>query len=261
MIYNVIQPTAAKFEWGDETAIGDAEWWAGLKEWITGGTTLAERYACVGKKKLVSLSTAVLGANAATMVCIGVDRDGTGTMAFQTLGTLPNATVFGSSAAWIGSTARTICQRFYNRCSAKASIKTVKKGTCPDTNINRQGKVTYTNETVWLPSAFEMGAYDSWPPISESNSTKTNAECTYGFKNKYGYYSNNFGQRAIKYKMNAKGAVTTTIAYSYWLRSRCYDPSYSNQVCIVFYEGEAYGGDIEPYDASDIYLAPAFVIG
>ena len=97
------------FEWGSETAVGDASWWAGLKTWAASAST-SERSACVGKKKKVSLSTAVLGANQASMVCIGADQDGTSTLTFQTEGTLPTDTFFDdSSAAWIGSTARSQC--------------------------------------------------------------------------------------------------------------------------------------------------------
>jgi hypothetical protein len=68
----VIKVTVAYWEWGDETAIGDADWWRGLKNKMQEMTT-SEREDWIGKKKLVSLSTAVQNANAATMVCIGAD--------------------------------------------------------------------------------------------------------------------------------------------------------------------------------------------
>ena len=64
--------TASYWEWGSETTIGDAKWWAGLKTWAAKASS-GERKNCVGKKKLVSLSSAVLGGNAATMICIGAD--------------------------------------------------------------------------------------------------------------------------------------------------------------------------------------------
>jgi hypothetical protein len=103
-----ITVSAQYWSWGSETATGDAAWWAGLKNWVA-NVSSSERAACVGKKKLVSLSTAVLGANAATMICIGADQDGSKTLTFQTAGLLPNTTVFGSNAVWIGSTARAQC--------------------------------------------------------------------------------------------------------------------------------------------------------
>lgn len=246
-----ITVNAAYWSWGTQTAVGDAAWWAGLKTWAASATA-SERSACVGKTKKVSLSTAVLGANQATMVCIGADQDGTGTLTFQTLGTLPTTTVFSSSsAAWIGSTARTQCQNFYNYCSAKASIKTVNKGTCPNINNSRDGAVTYTNETVWLPSEREMGL-DSYSPISTANSITSKAECTKGYNAAYSYYNSN--NRRIKYAMDVSGNVGTTAQY-YWERSRVYD--ISGRVCSVRTGGTA-GSNTYTYS---YYLAPAYVIG
>ena len=244
-----ITVSAEYWTWGSETATGDAAWWAGLKNWAANATA-SERAACVGKKKLVSLSTAVLGANAATMICIGADQDGTGTLTFQTAGALPTYTSFGSNAVWIGSTARTQCQNFYNYCSAKASIKTVKKGTCPNYG-DRNQSVTYNDETVWLPSEREMGL-DSYSPISTANSTTSKAECTQGYNAAYSYYTSNTTR--IKYQMNANGTLTTNTSY-YWERSRSYD--YSDDVCDVYTDGSASSNG---YSNSD-YLAPAFVIG
>lgn len=256
MIYNVIQPVTVKFDWGDETAVGDAEWWAGLKAWITGGASASDRAACVGKKKLVSLSTAVLGAKAATMVCIGADQDGTGTLTFQTAGTLPNTKGFSEdSAVWIGSTARTECRNFYNYCSAKDAIKTVSKGTCPSYNGNRNASVTYNNETVWLPSEREMGL-NSFSPISTANSTTTNAECTYGYNESYSYYTSN--TLRAKYSMDANGTPRTTgLTLAYWERSYYYVTGNRYTVCSV-----SRGGSADAYDSYYGYgLAPAFVIG
>lgn len=248
-----ITVNATYWEWGSETAVGNASWWAGLKTWAASAST-SERSACVGKKKKVSLSTAVLGANQASMVCIGADQDGTGTLTFQTEGTLPTNTVFDdSSAAWIGSTARSQCQNFYNYCSAKNSIKTVSKGTCPSTNDSRNGSVTYNNETVWLPSEREMGL-DSYAPISTANSTTSKAECTKGHNAAYSYYTNN--SRRIKYQMNANGSLTSSAQW-YWERSRCYHSNRSSVVCFVGADGSA---DYNFYNSS-YGLAPAFVIG
>ena len=67
-----ITVSAEYWSWGSETAIGDAAWWDGLKNWAANATT-SERAACIGKKKLVNLVPAVLGANAAAMICIGAD--------------------------------------------------------------------------------------------------------------------------------------------------------------------------------------------
>lgn len=244
-----ITVNATYWEWGSETAVGDASWWAGLKAWAASAST-SERSACVGKKKKVSLSTAVLGANQASMVCIGADQDGTGTLAFQTEGTLPTSTAFGNSQDWPNSTARTQCQNFYNYCSAKNSIKTVKKGLAAR-NSSRNGAVTYSDETVWLPSEREMGL-DSYSSLSTANSTTSKAECTQGYNAAYSYYTNN--SRRVKYKMNANGSLTSSTDW-YWERSRDYHSS--SGVCFVGSGGSANLGD---YDVSS-GLAPAFVIG
>jgi hypothetical protein len=107
-----ITVTASYWSWGTETDIGDATWWAGLKTWAASATS-TERSDCVGKKKKMTVSTSVLGITAGkgiSMICIGADQDGTGTLTFQTEGCLPTTTVFSSSSAvWIGSTARTQC--------------------------------------------------------------------------------------------------------------------------------------------------------
>ena len=246
-----ITVSAQYWSWGSETATGDASWWAGLKNWVANASS-SERAACVGKKKLVSLSTAVLGANAATMICIGADQDGSKTLTFQTAGLLPNTTVFGSDAVWIGSTARAQCQNFYNYCSAKASIKTISKGTCPDCVSGQNGTATYNNETVWIPSETEMGFDDMYSSLTKKNSTTSNSECTKGYNAAYSYYTSNTTR--IKYTMNANGSLTTNSGW-YWERSRRYDNS--NYVCFVGIDGSASGGSYYGYG----YLAPAFVIG
>lgn len=245
-----ITVNATYWEWGSETAVGDASWWAGLKTWAASAST-SERSACVGKTKRVSLSSAVLGGNQVLMRCVGADQDGTGTLAFNAVSALPNTTTFGSSATWIGSTARSLCQDFYNRCSAKDAIKTVKKGTCPSTNSSRNGSVTYNDETVFLLSEREYGL-DSYAPISTANSTTSKAECTQGYNAAYSYYTNN--SRRVMYRGDANGNPTSNYAYQ-WERSRDYRTS--GAVCFVTGDGSA--GNYY-YDVS-YGLAPAFVIG
>lgn len=240
---------ATYWDWGSETAVGDQDWWASLKTWARSASA-SERQACVGKTKKVSLSSAVLGANQALMRCIGYDRDGTGTLAFQTAGTLPNSLKFGNSAVWMNSDARTQCRNFASRCSASNSITTVSKGTCPNTNDSRNGSVTYNSETGWLPSEREMGL-DSYSPLSTANSSTSKAECTQGYNAPYQYYDSNSDR--INYGMDASGNVGST-AQRYWERSRYYYAS--DTVCGVGTYGIA---DFYYYGNSN-YLAPAFVI-
>ena len=245
-----ITVNATYWDWGDENAVGDQDWWASLKTWVRSASS-SERQACVGKTKKVSLSSSVLGANQALMRCIGYDRDGTGTLAFQTAGTLPNSLAFdSSSAAWIGSDARTQCRNFASYCSASNSITTVSKGTCPSTNSSRNGSVTYTSETGWLPSEREMGL-DSYSSLSTANSSTSKAECTQGYNAPYQYYDSNTDR--IKYGMDASGNVGSITRY-YWERSRSYVTSSS--VCRVSTTGNAN----DNHYINSYYLAPAFVI-
>lgn len=209
----------------------------------------AQEYFSLGSTKLVNLSTAVLEANAATMMVIGFDQDGENTTTFQTKGTLPTLITFGSSAVWIGSVARLHCQEFYNACEAKDFIKTVSKGTCPDSVSEQNGTATYNDETVWIPSETEMGL-DNYSSLTKSNSTTSNSECTKGYNAGYSYYTSNATR--IKYQMNADGSLTTSVVY-YWGRSRYY--GLSNAVCN--YGGEAYAAT----NNSKGRLAPTFVIG
>lgn len=248
-----IAVTATYWTWGNESAAGDASWWAGLKSWLN-NSSASERQALVGKTKKMNLSTSVLGANAVTMRCIGYDKDGNKTLVFQSAYLLPNTIIFSdNNAQWIGSNARSYCQDFYNACAAKTSIKTVSKGTCPDYDNSRNANVTYNDETVWLPSEREMGL-DSRSPISTANSTTSKAECTKGYNAAYDYYTSNNSR--IKYVQDSSGNATNNNNW-YWERSRDYDSYYAGYVCYVFSGGGA--GDTRYYGSG--YLAPAFVIG
>ena len=248
-----ISVTATYWEWGSETATGDAAWWAGLKS-AAAGMTASQRAALVGKTKKVSLSTAIQGANYALMRCIGADQDGTGTLTFQTAGTLPTTTTFGSSALWASSTAKTLCENFANYCSASASIKTVTKLTCTVQNNSQTNTADgQTSCKGWLPSDCEMGFtagadYNNGKGYSSSYSEWTSG----GSQTAYSYYNSN--DKRIKYAMDANGNVGTSARF-YWERSRGYDGA--DYVCFVYTDGD-------PTDAnysSSHGLAPAIVIG
>ena len=245
-----ITATATYWTWGNESAAGDASWWAGLKSWLN-NSSASERQALVGKTKKMNLSTNVLGANAVTMRCIGYDKDGDKTLAFHSVYLLPNTITFGSNAIWVGSSARSYCQDFYNACAAKTSIKTVSKGTCPDYDNSRNASVTYNDETVWIPSEREMGL-DSWSVISVSNSTTSKAECTKGYNAAYDYYTSDSSR--IKNVQDANGNSSGGSSW-YWERSR--SSGSSTGVCVVYSDGNA----SNTYYLSNNYLAPAFIIG
>ena len=240
------------WSWGDETAIGNSTWWTGLKKWILNKSTASERAACVGKTKLVSLSSPVLGANAATMICIGADQDGSKTLTFQTQGVLPNQIAFSTSGTdWETSTAKTECQKFKNYCSASQAISPSIKGTCKNLSSARNCDPIYAAESIWIPSEREMGL-DSYSPLSVANSNIIKAECTKGYNAAYSYYTSNSNR--TKYIMNADGTLTTSTTY-YWTRSRHY--SNSSKICSINWNGIATSFT---YNALS-YLAPAFIVG
>jgi hypothetical protein len=81
-IYTATCPLTNSWTWGDETEIGDAQWWFGLQRTVLLSTTASERKAWVGKTKKMTLSTAVLGTTVVSMRCIGADQDGENTLTF-----------------------------------------------------------------------------------------------------------------------------------------------------------------------------------
>lgn len=247
-----ITVSAEYWSWGADGGTVDAAWFTGLKNYLASHTGASIKTsnggAILGTTKSVTLSSAVLGTTTHLIRVIGVDQDANNTVTFQTKNCLSQYTTFGSSAAWIGSTARTLCQNYYNAFPGKAAIKTVSKGTCPSTDGSRNGTPTYNNETVFLLSEREFGL-DSYSPLSTANSTTSKAECTAGKNFAYSYYTSNATR--IMYLGD-----TSTSNYGYpWERSRYYNDS--DLVCGVYSYGYANGG----YYYDSFGLAPAFVIG
>ena len=247
-----ITVSAEYWSWGADGGTVDAAWFTGLKNYLASHTGASIKTssggAILGTTKSVTLSSAVLGTTTHLIRVIGVDQDANNTVTFQTKNCLSQYTTFGSRAAWIGSTARTLCQNYYNAFPGKAAIKTVSKGTCPSTDGSRNGTPTYNNETVFLLTEREFGL-DSYSPLSTANSTTSKAECTAGKNFAYSYYTSN--STRIMYLGD-----TSTSNYGYpWERSRYYNDS--NAVGRVYDGGSAgynyYGGSAG--------LAPAFVIG
>lgn len=246
-----ITVSAEYWSWGADGGTVDAAWFAGLKNYLASHTGASIKTsnggAILGTTKSVTLSSAVLGTTTHLIRVIGVDQDANNTVTFQTKNCLSQYTSFGSNAVWIGSTARSLCQNYYNAFPGKAAIKTVSKGTCPNYGSRNQD-VTYNNETVFLLSEREFGL-DSYSPLSTANSTTSRAECTNGKNFAYSYYTSNATR--VMYLGD-----TSTNSYGYpWERSRSYN--YSNYVCLVGDDGSA-----NYYFYNGSYgLAPAFVIG
>ena len=246
-----ITVSAEYWSWGADGGTVDAAWFTGLKNYLASNSGSSIRTSnggsILGTTKSVTLSSAVLGTTTHLIRVIGVDQDANNTVTFQTKNCLSQYTTFGSNAVWIGSTARSLCQNYYNAFPGKAAIKTIKKGTCPNYG-DRNQNVTYNDETVFLLSEREFGL-DTYSPLSTANSTTSKAECTQGKNFAYSYYTSNATR--IMYLGD-----TSTSSYGYpWERSRYY--SNSTYVCRVDYDGYAY-----TYGYNDSYgLAPAFVIG
>ena len=245
-----ITVSAQYWSWGADGGTVDAAWFNGLKNYLASNSGSSIRTSnggsILGTTKSVTLSSAILGTTTHLIRVIGVDQDANNTVTFQTKNCLSQYTTFGDNAMWIGSTARSLCQNYYNAFPGKAAIKTVSKGTCPDYG-NRNQDVTYNNETVFLLSEREFGL-DSYSPLSTSNSTTSRAECTQGKNFAYSYYTSNATR--VMYLGD-----TSTNSYGYpWERSRDYG---SNGVCAVYGDGSA---DYNGYGSSR-GLAPAFVIG
>lgn len=247
-----ITVSAEYWSWGADGGTVDAAWFAGLKNYLASHSGASIKTssggAILGTTKSVTLSSAVLGTTTHLIRVIGVDQDANNTVTFQTKNCLSQYTAFGSNAVWIGSTARSLCQNYYNAFPGKAAIKTIKKGTCPSTNSSRNGDVTYNDETVFLLSEREFGL-DSYSPLSVANSSTSKAECTQGKNFAYSYYTSNATR--IMYLGD-----TSTSSYGYpWERSRRYVNS--TYVCLVNHNGNAYN----IYYNVSYGLAPAFVIG
>lgn len=246
-----ITVSAEYWSWGADGGTVDAAWFNGLKNYLASNSGSSIRTSnggsILGTTKSVTLSSAVLGTTTHLIRVIGVDQDANNTVTFQTKNCLSQYTTFGSNAVWIGSTARSLCQNYYNAFPGKAAIKTIKKGTCPNYG-DRNQNVTYNDETVFLLSEREFGL-DTYSPLSTANSTTSKAECTQGKNFAYSYYTSNATR--IMYLGD-----TSTSSYGYpWERSRCYNDS--SVVCGVFGNGTAYTNRY----GNGFGLAPAFVIG
>lgn len=246
-----ITVSAQYWSWGADGGTVDAAWFNGLKNYLASNSGSSIRTSnggsILGTTKSVTLSSAILGTTTHLIRVIGVDQDANNTVTFQTKNCLSQYTTFGNNAMWIGSTARSLCQNYYNAFPGKAAIKTVSKGTCPDYG-NRNQDVTYNNETVFLLSEREFGL-DSYSPLSTSNSTTSRAECTQGKNFAYSYYTSNATR--VMYLGD-----TSTNSYGYpWERSRDYTGS--SYVCRVNSDGSA----VTYYYYYGYGLAPAFVIG
>ena len=231
-----ITVTATYWDWGDDGDTVDAAWFEGLHNYLQSN---AASSSWIGDTKRVTLTRSVLGTATHLIRCIDVNKDATRSVTFQTANMLndylPNG--FGEDALWNTSYAKDYCEQYYNAFPGRAYIATIRKGT--NTSYN-SSSISYTNETVFLPSIHEMGL------VSYSNAPDT-GEYTQGVNSSYAYYTSN--STRIK-KKGDNGS-----ADYYWTRSR--STNYSGNVCLVSRGGS---GDDGYYDYRYNGLAPALVI-
>lgn len=231
-----ITVTAIYWDWGNDGDTVNEAWFEGLHNYLQSNSANS---SWIGDTKRVTLSSAVLGTTTHLIRCIDVNKDATRSVTFQTANMLndylPNG--FGSSATWNNSYAKNYCEQYYNAFPGRAYIATIRKGT--NTSYN-SSSISYTNETVFIPSIHEMG-------LASYNYAPDTGEYTQGVNSSYAYYTSD--STRIK-KKGDNGS-----ADYYWTRSR--STYYSVSVCYVNYDGTANYGH---YSRSGIGLAPALVI-
>ena len=195
----------------------------------------------LGATKETTLSTAVLGLTTYTMRIIGLDIDGSGIVTFDCNHTGNNQ--LQDSQSDMDNT----CKNFYNYCNAKPYIKVLKKGVARADDW-RNGYVTYKDRYVWLLSEREVNL-DKYSGISVTNSTLTNAECTYGVNQPYPYFTSD-ETRIKKKKDNSR---------IYWsLRSN----NRYNTVNASILQIDTYGKSGSVFhDSNTHFFSPCFAIG
>lgn len=244
------------FDWGDENVVGDATWWSNLRTWVINATD-NERQACIGKRKGVSLSSPVGGFDSEfdliSMICIGADQDGIGTLTFQTQKASFESD-FGTSSLWNGSNAQSLCNQFGEKCSASASLKSITKLT----GITQGQTEEETTAKCWIPSACEMGIRSSDIGVtfaSESEWTKGIVD-----PKPYSYYiDDNRRVKQMTFINETMGGAVSTVPASYWTRTRVDPGDFGDNSLVVIGETGFSEADIDFMIGSR--FAPAFTIG
>lgn len=231
-----ISVTATYWDWGTDGMTVDAAWFQGLHNYLQSN---AASSSWIGDTKRVTLTSSVLGTTTHLIRCIDVNKDATRSVTFQTANILndylPDG--FGSSTVWNTSYAKDYCEQYYNAFPGKAYIATIRKGT--NTSYN-SSSISYTNETVFIPSIHEMG-------LASYNYAPDTGEYTQGVNSSYAYYTSD--------STRIKNKGDNGSADYYWTRSRSTDSS--DNVCNVYYDGTAIDGY---YGGGYTGLAPALVI-
>lgn len=244
-----INLSASYWEWGDEAAVGDANWWAGLKSALPSMST-SEKEALVGKKKCVTLSESWQGIVAGSpipMICIGVDWDRHNSATFQVQYCGQSEALRFTDANIYNyelSNAMERCNLFATKCSAYRSIIMLPKDTYTPTSDG-----SWSKETVsyfgWSLSNAEMGANNIAGFYNEYTSGGVES-------NPYPYY--NSDSRRIKGSISGDGEILNTISI-YYTRSCGGD---NQSVTTINRTGMAQSSKISSVQPG---FAPAFTIG
>lgn len=231
-----ISVTATYWSWGNDGDTVDAAWFEGLHNYLQSNSANS---SWIGDTKRVTLSSAVLGTTTHLIRCIDVNKDATRSVTFQTANMLndylPDG--FGEDALWNTSYAKDYCEQYYIAFPGRAYIAIIRKGTNTSTNSS---SISYTSETVFIPSIHEMG-------LASYFYAPDTGEYTQGVNSSYAYYTSN--STRIKNKGDSGNAD------DYWTRSRSINTRSS--VCFISRDGI---GDDRSYYVTGYGLAPALVI-
>lgn len=153
--------------WGDEEGTADVAWWAGLKAWIATASE-EDLKACVGKTKMMAMSSPFLGTTDHLVRCIGYncnrDRlDPTrNTLTFQTVDCMAQAIAFRSGTsynnAWSSSDVKSKLEEYVACTGLADQMCKCTLNTGKTASGSQQNSETYINTVqVFLPSDCEMG--------------------------------------------------------------------------------------------------------
>lgn len=151
--------------WGDENAVGDADWWDGLADYISEKDKTIDLASFVGKTKKLTLTGSVNELtlnqyNSNTLLVQAVD---TGyytshypCLYFVTKNIYGQTSYMDSNTAlnYANSKIRRVCNNFYNVMPSYAKNHVVQ---VQNYTTQYNGNIITTSDYVWVPSAKELG--------------------------------------------------------------------------------------------------------
>lgn len=205
------------WSWGDQTAIGNVEWWNGLSNFIQ-NSTASEREACIGKTKRMPLTQTWCDTDSVFFVCIDADKDIQKSLTFQAL-YVPNMEISFSNVSDINSI------YYYPNSSLAQEVN--KLETCVNSSIKNHivrvdkgtalngatDSIAYTSFYFWVTSLAEMGLQRTITRPGNINSVMQSSaqEYTRNVNSSYRYFTDD-----IRYYKLIDGL---SIYSKYWTRS------------------------------------------